>query len=100
VVGKCYLVYSDNLNESIEEWSAAGPNRFYFSQMYINKDEEFDDPPAKACSIGKMSKKNDKLKSKSKKLDSQSKSFDTAPEFLQISNKLRTLDVFAGCGGK
>lgn len=99
VAGKCYLAYSENI-ENIEAWSTAGPNRFYFAQMYINKDEEFDDPPPKACSIGKIAKTSDKLKSKSKRAEHQTKFVDIPPEYPPISTKLRTLDVFAGCGGK
>ena len=100
VVGKCYLAYSENLDKSIEEWTSGGPNRFYFSQMYINKEEEFDEPPPRACSIGIFNKKSDKIKSKSKKAESQIKIIDIPPEYPILSEKLRTLDVFAGCGGK
>ncbi|OXU20811.1 hypothetical protein TSAR_006495 [Trichomalopsis sarcophagae] len=98
VVGKCYLTYSENLDISVEEWTVAGPNRFYFTQMYSHKEEEFDEPPSKACSIGKLIKKSDKIKSKSKKTDAP-KLIDIPPDFPQIKKKLRTLDVFAGCGG-
>lgn len=68
--------------------------------MYCSKDEEFDDPPSKACNIGNLVKKSNKLKSKSKKVDSINKPVDVPPDYLPISSKLRTLDVFAGCGGK
>lgn len=94
------MTYSENLDRTIEKWSAAGPNRFYFAQMYIKQDEEFDDPPPKACAVGKITKKSDKLKSKSKKVENVSKPLDLAPEHPFISKKLRTLDVFAGCGGE
>ncbi|KAJ8680875.1 hypothetical protein QAD02_016662 [Eretmocerus hayati] len=99
VTGKCYLAYSENLDKGVEEWSSEGPNRFYFSQMYNNKGEEFDEPPSKACRVGMGSKKGDKLKSKSKKVESQNKLVDIPPEYPMITQKLRTLDVFAGCGG-
>lgn len=85
------------MNESIEEWSAAGPNRFYFSEAYDSNDEEFTDPPAHACNVTKSSKKNHKAKSKSKKVETGHE--DIPVSFPQISQKLRTLDVFAGCGG-
>ena len=88
------------MDVGVEEWTSGGPNRFYFSQMYINKEEEFDEPPAKACNIGKVSKKSDKIKSKSKKSENQNKLIEIPPNFPQVSKKLRTLDVFAGCGGK
>lgn len=83
----------------VDQWSCAGPNRFYFSQMYNSRDEEFDDPPPKACNIGNLIKKSNKLKSKSKKDENTSKPVGIPPEYPVISSKLRTLDVFAGCGG-
>ncbi|XP_014214363.1 DNA (cytosine-5)-methyltransferase 1 [Copidosoma floridanum] len=99
IVGKCYLSFVENLDEHVSEWTVKGPNRFYFSLMYDGKNDEFDDPPVKACSIGKVSKKSDKLKSKSKKPENQNVVIDSPPEYPKITTKLRTLDVFAGCGG-
>ncbi|KAL7287133.1 hypothetical protein TKK_0018750 [Trichogramma kaykai] len=96
VMGKCYLAYSENL-ESVEEWTDAGPNRFYFSQMYNNKTNDYDEPPPKACNIGALGKKTNKIKSKSKRAETQP--LEVPPKYPEIKNKLRTLDVFAGCGG-
>lgn len=100
VIGKCYLAYSDNLDLGVEKWSSLGPNRFYFSQMYLSKDEEFDDPPPKACNVGNLVKKSDKIKSKSKKAEHKLIYPEIPPEYPRINKKLRTLDVFAGCGGR
>lgn len=99
VVGKCYLTFSENLDCSIEEWSEKGPHRFYFTVMYNSETEEFEDPPSKACNIGKFVNKSDKIKSKSKKAESAEAKMLRPPEYPIITKKLRTLDVFAGCGG-
>ncbi|XP_076753512.1 DNA (cytosine-5)-methyltransferase PliMCI [Xylocopa sonorina] len=102
VAGKCYLIYSENLNQSVEEWTAAGPNRFYFSQAYNALEKTFVDPPYRATNIGKCGtgKGKGKAKCKSKKLDSNDKKIIDKPvDYCDVPKKLRTLDVFAGCGG-
>lgn len=88
------------MTESVEQWTAAGPNRFYFKEMYDSANQVFDEPPIKACNIGKCSKKQStKLKSKSKKLD-ETKFYDRPIILPPVLSKLKTLDVFAGCGGE
>ncbi|XP_076161949.1 DNA methyltransferase 1a [Ptiloglossa arizonensis] len=100
VVDKCYLAYSENLHQSIDEWTAAGPNRFYFNEAYDVEKKIFDDPPYKAISISEGGKSNCNSKLKSKKAEDQRKTFVNKPtEYKMISRKLKTLDVFAGCGG-
>lgn len=101
VAGKCYLTYSENLNEPVDEWAAAGPSRFYFTEAYNAQEKSFDEPPYHAISIGKSGKGKGNLKLKSKKTEeSEKKSFVNKPiEYKTISKTLRTLDVFAGCGG-
>ncbi|CAK9821528.1 DNA (cytosine-5)-methyltransferase PliMCI [Anthophora retusa] len=101
VVGKCYLVYSENLNEPLDEWTAAGPNRFYFNEAYNVQKKTFDEPPYHAIKIGKSSKSKGNQKFKGKKTDEyEKKALVNKPvEYNRISKKLKTLDVFAGCGG-
>ncbi|KAG9430318.1 DNA methyltransferase 1a [Apis mellifera carnica] len=101
VVGKCYLTYSENLNQSIEEWIAAGPYRFYFNEAYNVQEKTFDEPPYHAISIGKCGKSKGNLKFKGKKTEESEKRaiVNTPIEYKKISEKLKTLDVFAGCGG-
>ncbi|PBC27578.1 DNA (cytosine-5)-methyltransferase PliMCI [Apis cerana cerana] len=101
VVGKCYLAYSENLNQSIEEWIAAGPYRFYFNEAYNVQEKTFDEPPYHAISIGKCGKSKGNLKFKGKKTEESEKRaiVNTPIEYKKISEKLKTLDVFAGCGG-
>lgn len=101
VAGKCYLAYSDNLDESVEEWTAAGPNRFYFSQAYNASEKTFVDPPNRAMSIGKPGKGKGKSKCKNRNLENNDakKLIDKAVNYCSVPKKLKTLDVFAGCGG-
>ncbi|XP_076291228.1 DNA methyltransferase 1a [Lasioglossum baleicum] len=101
VVDQCYLAYSENLNQPIDEWSALGPNRFYFNEVYIAQEKQFDDPPYHAISIGKTGKGKGNSKLKGKKTEeNQKKAIVNKPtNYKAIINKLRTLDVFAGCGG-
>lgn len=95
VIKKCYITFSENLDQDVSEWSAMGPDRFYFSEAYDRLNQEFIDPPSHACSIGRISKDKN-AKSKSKKTEVN---FDTPPRFPPITRKLRTFDIFSGCGG-
>ena len=52
VAGLCHVVYSENLVTSISEWTAEGPDRFYFSHAYNSSKQDFEDPPADAVLIG------------------------------------------------
>ncbi|XP_076247573.1 DNA (cytosine-5)-methyltransferase PliMCI [Calliopsis andreniformis] len=101
VAGKCYVVYSENLDQSVEQWTAGGPNRFYFSQAYNASEKTFLDPPNHAMNIGKCGKGKGKAKCKSKKVENnESKKIIEKPvDYSIVQRKLKTLDVFAGCGG-
>lgn len=58
VAGRCYVIFGDNLEKSttIQEWTAAGPYRFYFNQAYDSKNQCFKDPPSQATLIGFLGK--------------------------------------------
>jgi len=56
VVGKCYIVFSENLNVSLTEWTSSGPHRFYFSQAYNSTKQTFEEPPVHAMNIGNQGK--------------------------------------------
>ncbi|XP_076633551.1 DNA methyltransferase 1a [Colletes latitarsis] len=101
VVGKCYLVYSENLYQSVDEWTVAGPNRFYFNEAYNEQEKTFYEPPDCAISIGKCGKgkHNSKLKSKNAEETKRKALVNIPIEYKTLSRKLKTLDVFAGCGG-
>ncbi|XP_066590215.1 DNA (cytosine-5)-methyltransferase 1-like isoform X2 [Prorops nasuta] len=101
IAGKCYIVYSDNLDQPIADWSNAGPYRFYFSQSYNVNEKKFDEPPYHAMNIGKpeKGKGNAKVKSKAKKGEDCKKFVDKPVDYALVPKKMRTLDIFAGCGG-
>ncbi|KAI8508772.1 DNA (cytosine-5)-methyltransferase 1 [Branchiostoma belcheri] len=83
VQGKCQVVYGEDLDVSVEDWSSKGLHRFYFNEAYNTESKQFEEPPNKARSGGKKAK----AESKEEELPT--------PAF----TKLRMLDVFAGCGG-
>lgn len=99
VTGKCYLAYSENLSEPVEEWSVAGPNRFYFTEAYNAKEKTFDEPPYSIINIGKPGKGKGKGKLKTKKAEKAKSIIDKPVDYSTLTKKLRTLDLFAGCGG-
>ncbi|XP_011505760.1 PREDICTED: DNA (cytosine-5)-methyltransferase PliMCI-like [Ceratosolen solmsi marchali] len=94
VIGKCYLTYLKNLYHSIEEWSAMGPNRFYFAESYDSKKKQFLEPPLQARKIGKNIKTDRYMKSRNNKID-----HSKVVIYPQITKKLKILDIFSGCGG-
>lgn len=79
-----------------------GPNRFYFTEAYNVKEKTFDEPPYNVINIGKPGKGKGKGKSKAKKVEeTENKPFIDKPVcHPTVTRKLRTLDLFAGCGGK
>jgi DNA (cytosine-5)-methyltransferase 1 len=95
-MGKCYITYLDNLNENVEEWSAMGPNRFYFSKSYDSKNEQFIEPSLLARKIGKNLEVDSCTKSKNK-IDLCS--INKPICYPYIPKKLKMFDIFSGCGG-
>uniref|UniRef100_A0A8B9THB8 DNA (cytosine-5)-methyltransferase n=1 Tax=Anas platyrhynchos TaxID=8839 RepID=A0A8B9THB8_ANAPL len=93
VQGRCTVVYGEDLTESIQDYSAGGLDRFYFLEAYNAKTKSFEDPPNHARSSGNKGK--GKGKGKSSVTCEQS---EQEPAELKLP-KLRTLDVFSGCGG-
>lgn len=79
-----------------------GPNRFYFTEAYNAKEKTFDEPPYNIINIGKPGKGKGKGKSKAKKVEETENKpvIDKPVDYLIMTRKLRTLDLFAGCGGK
>lgn len=102
VAGKCYLAYSENLNESVEEWSNGGPYRFYFTEAYNAKEKTFDEPPYNIINLGKPGKGKGKGKQKTKTVEETENKpvIDKPVDLPTITRKLRTLDIFSGCGGE
>uniref|UniRef100_A0A8C3MB80 DNA (cytosine-5)-methyltransferase n=1 Tax=Geospiza parvula TaxID=87175 RepID=A0A8C3MB80_GEOPR len=97
VQGRCSVVYGEDLTESIQDYSAGGLDRFYFLEAYNAKTKSFEDPPNHARSSGNKGKgKGGKGKGKGKAASAEQS--EQEPAKLQVP-KLRTLDVFSGCGG-
>uniref|UniRef100_A0A8C4UIS5 DNA (cytosine-5)-methyltransferase n=1 Tax=Falco tinnunculus TaxID=100819 RepID=A0A8C4UIS5_FALTI len=95
VQGRCTVVYGEDLTESIQDYSAGGLDRFYFLEAYNAKTKSFEDPPNHARSSGNKGKGKGKGKGKSAQGGEQA---EQEPAELKLP-KLRTLDVFSGCGG-
>uniref|UniRef100_A0A8C4UJU1 DNA (cytosine-5)-methyltransferase 1 n=1 Tax=Falco tinnunculus TaxID=100819 RepID=A0A8C4UJU1_FALTI len=95
VQGRCTVVYGEDLTESIQDYSAGGLDRFYFLEAYNAKTKSFEDPPNHARSSGNKGKGKGKGKGKSSVSCEQA---EQEPAELKLP-KLRTLDVFSGCGG-
>uniref|UniRef100_A0A3P8WZJ4 DNA (cytosine-5)-methyltransferase n=1 Tax=Cynoglossus semilaevis TaxID=244447 RepID=A0A3P8WZJ4_CYNSE len=97
VLGRCQVEYGEDLNETIQEYSSGGPDRFYFLEAYNAKAKSFEDPPNHARSA--VHKGKGKGKGKGKYLtEIMFPESQTGPQPPKMS-KYRTLDVFSGCGG-
>lgn len=98
VVGPCYLVYEQNIpqQESLLDWLEKDPSRFYFRMAYDPSTGKIGDVPNHAITVGRRDRGKDKGKGKGK----SSKPTEGKPNQDEVSIRpLRTLDVFAGCGG-
>ncbi|KAG1714242.1 DNA (cytosine-5)-methyltransferase 1 [Nymphon striatum] len=96
VQGKCFVIYKDNFPDNIDEYTNGGPNRFYFSEAFNPETKEFDEPPTAAKLMGGKGKGTGKGKGKGSKTN-----ITSASDLVKYSTceKLKCLDVFAGCGG-
>ncbi|KAK2110523.1 DNA (cytosine-5)-methyltransferase 1 [Saguinus oedipus] len=93
VQGRCKVGYGEDLPECVQEYSMGGPNRFCFLEAYNARSKSFEDPPHHALSPGNKGKGKGKGKPKSQAWE------PSEPETEIKLPKLRTLDVFSGCGG-
>uniref|UniRef100_A0A8C0IZ04 DNA (cytosine-5)-methyltransferase n=1 Tax=Chelonoidis abingdonii TaxID=106734 RepID=A0A8C0IZ04_CHEAB len=91
VQGRCRVEYGEDLTECIQDYSASGSDRFYFLEAYNAKTKSFEDPPNHARRAGSKGKGKGKGKGKSKSCRQEAAEVKLP--------KLRTLDVFSGCGG-
>ena len=101
VCGKCYVMYGENMDTTEDEFFLNGPHRFIFDQAYDPDAQKFYNPSDEACKLGNSCKGKGKGKGKGKsvvKKSPESRS-DSYPSYPAISRKLKTLDVFSGCGG-
>lgn len=100
VCGKCSVTFGENLACPEDEFFLQGPYRFTFTQAYDPDKKELVEPPRH--SVGLTSKGKGKGKGSSSKgtIGDTLKHRKDAPEaYPNISRRLRTLDVFSGCGG-
>uniref|UniRef100_A0A8D0WCN9 DNA (cytosine-5)-methyltransferase n=1 Tax=Sus scrofa TaxID=9823 RepID=A0A8D0WCN9_PIG len=95
VQGRCTVEYGEDLPECLQDFSAGGPDRFYFLEAYNAKSKSFEDPPNHARSPGNKGKGKGKGKSRTKSQTCEPSELETEIKL----PKLRTLDVFSGCGG-
>lgn len=93
MTGKCYLAYSEILDIPASKWSLLGPDRFYFSETYCSKTQQFLLVESPANLIGRQKKSSKKSKS------SAAQKIDEPPVWPSLETPLKTLDCFAGCGG-
>uniref|UniRef100_A0AAQ4Q520 DNA (cytosine-5)-methyltransferase n=1 Tax=Gasterosteus aculeatus aculeatus TaxID=481459 RepID=A0AAQ4Q520_GASAC len=92
LLGRCQVEYAEDLNESVQDYSSGGTDRFYFLEAYNAKSKSFEDPPNHARSAVHKGKGKGKGKGDNT-LDSQNE-----PQAVKVP-KYRALDVFSGCGG-
>ncbi|XP_026327114.1 DNA (cytosine-5)-methyltransferase 1-like isoform X3 [Hyposmocoma kahamanoa] len=99
VVGTTQIIYEKNIPDqnSIHEWLEKDPTRFYFRMAFDKRSGEFVDVPHHATCIGRIDKGKDKGKGKGKSSKPQEVNNPKIEE--KKIKPLRTLDVFAGCGG-
>uniref|UniRef100_A0A803TQR8 DNA (cytosine-5)-methyltransferase n=1 Tax=Anolis carolinensis TaxID=28377 RepID=A0A803TQR8_ANOCA len=99
VQGRCTVVYGEDLTENIQDYSASSSDRFYFLEAYNAKTKTFEDPPYHARSSGNKGKGKGKGKGKSKGKSSTASEHSEHEAAKMKPPKLRSLDVFSGCGG-
>ncbi|XP_052586847.1 DNA (cytosine-5)-methyltransferase 1-like [Peromyscus californicus insignis] len=95
VQGRCTVEHGEDLPESTQDYSQGGPDRFYFLEAYDAKSKSFKDLPDHIRNPGNKGKGKGKGKGKAQHQVSEPREPKTT---IQLP-KLRTLDVFSGCGG-
>lgn len=94
VNGKCYVAFITNIQDPLA-WSAAGPDRFYFTKKYDFITGSIV-PDYQMPSEAKLTGKEVYVDYNYKYVDYEKLQF--IPSYEKI-NPLRGLDIFAGCGG-
>ena len=93
VMGKCYVKYMEDSvsDQKVEAWTEEGPDRWFFREWYNPINKQFMKPPCMAQMIGCI----DNVMSE-KEVDEEDEQF---PSYPSVTQKLRCLDIFSGCGG-
>ncbi|XP_006898898.1 PREDICTED: DNA (cytosine-5)-methyltransferase 1 [Elephantulus edwardii] len=98
VQGRCIVEYGEDNPEWIRTFSEKGPDRFYFLEAYNAKTRSFEQPSHHARNPRNTGKGKGKGKGKGRCRACPPAPSETEVEEVQLP-KLRTLDVFSGCGG-
>ena len=101
ICGHCTIRCGEDIDEDLDDWFSVSPDRFYFMEAYNSSNKTFDDPPHSARGGGPRGKGKGKGRSKGKLVtpptDHLAKPTESSKE--KEFKPLRSLDVFAGCGG-
>ncbi|CAH2980940.1 unnamed protein product [Chilo suppressalis] len=99
VVGPCNLYYEKNIPQQdfLHKWLEQDPSRFYFRMAFDKSTGQITPVPQHAENVGRTEEIKGKGKGKGKS-SKPTETNNTKKEELAI-RRLRTLDVFAGCGG-
>ncbi|XP_040567550.1 DNA (cytosine-5)-methyltransferase PliMCI [Lepeophtheirus salmonis] len=84
VKGKCFIRPKTSIRVPIDEWSEEGEYRFYYSELYDSVKDDISELSFEALNYPRNKDSTDTTK------------LNKLPE---VPRRLRTLDVFAGCGG-
>ncbi|CAB4065193.1 DNMT1 [Lepeophtheirus salmonis] len=84
VKGKCFIRPKTSICVPIDEWSEEGEYRFYYSELYDSVKDDISELSFEALNYPRNKDSTDTTK------------LNKLPE---VPRRLRTLDVFAGCGG-
>jgi len=102
VAGRCFVKFVDlqTSDQQLETWTEEGPDRWFFREWFNADEKNFEEPPPSAQRIGQRGKAGGKGgKGKSSAKEKVETAPENAPSYYDVKEKLRCLDIFAGCGG-
>lgn len=100
ICGSCEVMCGEDILGDLDDWFLASSDRFYFMEAYDSSSKIFTDPPTSARGGGGRGKGKGKGKSKVKMLALPTEQKNMEDKKPAEFKPLRSLDVFAGCGGK
>ena len=91
VMGKCYVKYMEDsvFDQKVEAWTEEGPDRWFFREWYNPNNQQFMKPPCMAQMIGCIDNMS----------ENEGEEDEQFPSYPSVTQKLRCLDIFSGCGG-
>ncbi|XP_030757301.1 DNA (cytosine-5)-methyltransferase 1-like [Sitophilus oryzae] len=87
VKGKCYISNTEHIEDTYQ-WTREGPSRFYFREFYDPNTCKIKPLPTSARTIGLKTRKT-----------SCGYNSETPLLWPELQTKLKSLDIYAGCGG-